>query len=70
MTRYRLAKHVTMAGLVGANHGITLDPIFDLARVLRLPGTVNAKYRPHSARRAAARNCGAEQTREREDRNG
>jgi len=36
----------TLAGLVGANHGITLDPIFDLARVLRLPGTVNAKYRP------------------------
>ena len=35
-----------LAGLVGANHGITLDPIFDLARVLRLPGTVNAKYRP------------------------
>ena len=37
-----------LAGLVGANHGITLDPIFDLPRVLRLPGTVNAKYRPRA----------------------
>ena len=35
-----------LAGLVAGHHGITLDPIFDLARVLRLPGTVNAKYRP------------------------
>ena len=35
-----------VASLVAGHHGITLDPIFDLARVLRLPGTVNAKYRP------------------------
>ena len=35
-----------LAGLVAGHHGITLDPIFDLARVLRLPGTVNPKYRP------------------------
>ena len=37
-----------LAGLVGANHGITLDPIFDLARVLRLPGTSTPSTDPRA----------------------
>lgn len=35
-----------LARLVAKHHGTTVDSVFDLSRILRIPGTVNIKYTP------------------------
>lgn len=45
--------------MVGAQRGIALDSVFDLPRVLRIPGTTNHKSREHPTRTFALTSSGA-----------